>query len=84
MPKVSSRQAQRRTLLAFQAYVKREGRPPSIRELSAALGLRPLSVQRQLNRLIDCGFILARTTTVRRARAISAAGQRWLEENEKE
>jgi Mn-dependent DtxR family transcriptional regulator len=84
MPRVPQREAQRRALEAFYRFIQAHGRAPSIRELSKELGLKPLSVQGTLNRLIDRGFILAKVRLSKKARAISAAGLRWLEANQEE
>lgn len=82
MAKVTPEVAQRRALQAFQRFVKSEGRPPSLRELSRTLGMSEVGVQKTVDALIADGRLLAKTRTVRVIKAISAAGLRWLEETD--
>jgi len=71
-------------LQAFQQLCERLQRPPTISELSAALGLSEKGAQQPLNLLIEDGLIVAKTRTIRKPQRISAAGIRWLAQAKKE
>lgn len=77
----SWRRARARCLRAFRSFQGAHGRAPSVSELSQELGLSsPFGVQHLLSHLIDEGLVLAKVTTQRKAKRLSAAGERWLEE----
>lgn len=79
MPRIPVDIAQDRALQAFAAFHTREGRAPSVRELSKELRFKsPLGAKRTLNNLIDAGLVIAKTRTVRVPSRLSAAGQRRL------
>ncbi len=85
MPGMKTSLAARKAVLrAFVKMCDDLGRPPSVRELGEAMGYaKPHYVHRALSKLIERGMLLGQKQVTVRAKRVSAAGLRWLAQEER-